>query len=259
MASEGHSSISFSIITPVLNAAGTIERTLESISAQKVACEHIVLDAGSTDGTLDILQAAADRIAYLRSAPDNGIAAAFNEGIEVATGDYLLFLNADDYLLDGALELVSEKITRASVLPDVVFGDVMILDEDGTFFAERASLEPMADYMSLYHPSMYFRRTLFDELGQYDPHYDVAMDSEFVHRALAAGCEFLRVDAQLAVMARGGLSDTLHWRSLVQFRRSLLQHKRSGWLRSGYYLLRQYLVHRAVQVPMVKRWRLARR
>ena len=112
---------------------------------------------------------------------------------------------------------------------------------------------------SLYHPSMFFRRAALERIGPYDPAYSLAMDSELAHRALAEGCSFAHIDEPLAVMARGGLSDTQHWQSLRQYRRSLVQHELCGAWRSLYYLARQYLVHEALKVPAIKRWRLARR
>jgi glycosyltransferase involved in cell wall biosynthesis len=259
MAPADSNDVYFSIITPVRNAAATVQRTIDSVQRQSVDCEHLVLDAGSTDGTLELLRPFIDRFAYFRSHPDDGIAAAFNEGIEHARGRYLIFLNADDYLLPDALASVRRFVEASTAAPDIVYGDAMILDAAGHTFLERARLEALPAYMSLYHPSMYFRREALHGLGGYDGRYSLAMDSELTHRALAAGCTFAHLPEPLAVMSRGGLSDRHHWRSLNQYRRSVRQHRMCGWLPSAWYLLRQAAVHEALKLPSIKRWRLSRR
>ncbi len=259
MAPVDSNDVYFSIITPVRNAAATVQRTLDSVQSQSASREHLVLDAGSTDGTLELLEERRDQFAYFRSQPDDGIAAAFNEGIENASGRYLVFLNADDYLLPSTLETVRRFIEGCAAAPDIVYGNAMILDARGETFHEAARLEALPAYMSLYHPSMYFRREALLTLGGYDARYSLAMDSELTHRALASGCTFAHLPETLAVMARGGLSDRQHWRSLYQYRRSVRQHELCGRLRSFYYLLRQAAVHEALKFPPVKRWRLSRR
>ncbi len=260
MTSENRNEILFSIITPVFNAVDTVARTVESVADQGVSLEHLVLDGGSTDGTKEVLERYQSRFAYFRSAPDAGIAAAFNEGIQHARGRYLLFLNADDALVPRALCAVADLLEGScDSRPDIVFGNVLILGADGAQFEERARLEPLRDYMSLYHPALFFHRSVFDRIGCYDERYSLAMDSELVHRALAAGCTFAAVDRVLAVMSRGGLSDRLHWRSLREYQRSVVVHGLSSRARSFCYLVRQYLVHEALKVPLVRRWRLARR
>ncbi len=258
MASVSDRGVSFSIVTPVLNAVHTIERTLESVAAQALPAEHIVLDAGSCDGTVAVLEAWSDRLAFWRSAADGGIAAAFNEGIGRATGDFVCFLNADDFLLSDALDIVHAAVVRCPAA-DIIYGDAEILDLNGNRFVERSDLGRLPQCMSLYHPSLFFRRELFDRIGAYDERFDLAMDSELVHRALASGAGFEAVHAPLAVMSRGGLSDRHHWRSLRQYRQSLRMHGLQGGARSAYHMLRQFCVHEALKFGWVKRWRLNRR
>ena len=170
----------------------------------------------------------------------------------------MLFLNADDYLLPGALERVRHALDEGADA-DIVYGDIQVIDRDGHAFVERADHTLLHRYMSLHHPAMLFRRELLSALGGYDEAYRLAMDSELVHRAIAQGASLQRVDEVVAAMARGGLSDRYHLESLWEYRRSAVRHGLSGRLSSLAYFVRQTLVHVALQVPGVRDWRLARR
>ena len=104
--------LKISIITVSYNAAATIERTILSVIRQTYPhMEYIVIDGGSTDGTVDIIRKYEDQIAYWVSEPDQGIYDAMNKGIRRATGDYIYFLGADDWLRDDqVMQEVSEFI-----------------------------------------------------------------------------------------------------------------------------------------------------
>src|SRR4051794_1648619 len=104
--------VSFSIVTPCLNAEATIADTLASVRAQRYdALEHVVVDGGSTDGTLDILRAAEGPVLFI-SEPDRGLSDAMNKGITLARNDVVGWLNADDVYLRGALERVAAAFAR---------------------------------------------------------------------------------------------------------------------------------------------------
>ncbi|MEP7285430.1 MAG: glycosyltransferase [Chloroflexota bacterium] len=124
-----------SIITPVYNGAYTIRRTIESIREQDYPrIEHIVMDAGSTDGTLDILRSYADRLTWF-SEPDKGQSDALNTGFARATGSYLTWLNADDVLRPGGISRCLQVFTEN---PDValVFGRLDWIDRDGNYLKD---------------------------------------------------------------------------------------------------------------------------
>jgi glycosyltransferase involved in cell wall biosynthesis len=180
-----------SIITVVLNAADTIEDTLRSVAAQRYpTIEHIVVDGGSTDGTLAIIERHRGRIATLIVEPDRGIYDAMNKGIAVATGDIIGTLNADDIYAD---EQVLEKIARVFTDPaigachaDLVYVERTDLDKivrywqscpyaDGLF--ERGWLPA--------HPTFFARREVYRRYGGFDLSYRFQADFELTMRLLA--------------------------------------------------------------------------
>src|SRR3984957_20720579 len=120
-----------SIVTVSLNAAATIEDAIASVSMQQANCfcvEHICVDGGSTDGSREIINRWATRVSHLRTIfePDRGIFDAMNKGLRAARGEYVLFLNADDFLVaDNTLAMVMEGLTPGSRQnPDLVVGSV---------------------------------------------------------------------------------------------------------------------------------------
>jgi glycosyltransferase involved in cell wall biosynthesis len=178
-------SAGFSIITPSLNTAATIEEALASVRSQGAAnVEHLVVDGGSTDGTLEIL-ARASGVRWI-SEPDRGLSDAMNKGIRLARGDVIGWLNADDIYLPHALERVS---TAFGTRPDArwLTGRCMIIDAHGAEIRR-----PITAYKSqllrhygfglhLTHnfvssPSTFVRRRAFDDVGLLDERFRYSMD-----------------------------------------------------------------------------------
>src|SRR4051812_49832637 len=119
--------VSFSIVTPCLNSEATIAQTLRSVRTQDVeGLEHVIIDGGSTDGTLDILRAADGPVMFI-SEPDNGLSEAVNKGIRMARNDVIGWLNADDVYLSGALRRVQEGF-EAPPPPPVAAGGCPVID-----------------------------------------------------------------------------------------------------------------------------------
>ena len=141
-----------SIVTVSYNAVLTIEQTILSVINQTYPnVEYIIIDGGSTDGTVDIIKKYEDKIAYWVSEPDKGIYDAMNKGGLKATGDFIQFLNAGDWFEN---EYVIEKIFKDWYKRvDVIYGDMIIRRSDGVYYAKAQDLSHFENDFPLFHPS----------------------------------------------------------------------------------------------------------
>ena len=134
----------FSIITVTYNAGKVLEDTIQSVITQTYKnVEYIIVDGKSTDGTMDIVNRYREHIHTIVSEPDKGLYDAMNKGINLATGDYLCFLNAGDELHeDDTLQLIVHSLNGEKELPDVIYGETAIVDEEGHFLRMRRLSTP---------------------------------------------------------------------------------------------------------------------
>jgi glycosyltransferase involved in cell wall biosynthesis len=185
--SDGGESM-LSVITPSLNSARYLGETLDSVSALTVPHEHVVVDGGSTDGTIELLEGRDDPALVWSSGPDGGQTQAVNLGFDRARGDLLAWLNADDAYVpenvDAAIGLLREDPDL-----DAVFGFMEIVDESGAA-RRRYRCGPFSWRRYLYFgeylptPTLIFRRSLVDREGGLDEGYADAADYDFYLRIL---------------------------------------------------------------------------
>ncbi len=173
------------VITPVFNAAGTLPETLASVREQDYpGLEHVVVDGGSTDGTVDILRET-DGVRWI-SEPDRGLAHALNKGIALANGDVIGELNADDVYEPGALRAVGEAFAAR---PDAMWltGYCRIIDGEGreirravtrykNALLRRYSLGLYLTHNFVSAPATFFRRATLEEAGGFDERYRISVD-----------------------------------------------------------------------------------
>jgi glycosyltransferase involved in cell wall biosynthesis len=169
----------FSIVTCTWNSAATLADTLASVQRQTCRdVEHIFVDGGSTDATLDMIAAYPGRKRVLREVK-GGISRAMNQGIEAASGDFVAHLHSDDYYAgDDVLASVAERFASEGV--DWVFGTIQVL-KDGQLvppypmrpFSYRAFA---AGHASVPHPAVFIRRSAFGRVGMFDEGLKYAMD-----------------------------------------------------------------------------------
>lgn len=175
-----------SIITIVRNGRQFIEQTIKSVLKQSYEnIEYIVIDGGSTDGTIDVIKSYEPRITKWVSEKDGGIADAFNKGLSHATGDYVLFLNSDDALANsGVLAKVAQIIKNN--FPILIYGDCDVLDRDSGKVLYRASIQlshkGLKRGQMLPQPSLFTHRSYFEKYGVFDGHFKIAMDYEWLLR-----------------------------------------------------------------------------
>lgn len=243
-----------SIITPVLNAGETLERTIQSVAPQKTCeIEYIVVDGGSTDASCEIIDRHDDVIDKRISESDRGIAHAMNKGIALASGAFIGLLNADDVYQVGALQKILAMIDKHPGV-DVFYGDVAYYDPtNGDTFVRHSNLADIAKFMSLFHPAMFVRREAYQNTGGYEEDYKLAMDSEWVHRAVAQGLQFEHVPAVLATMSLGGVSHVNHRAALSEFMNSAVGHGLISPVRARAYWSRQVILHMLLKSSRLRR------
>lgn len=193
-----------SLVTPTLNQGQFLERTLRSVRAQSYPdIEHIVVDGGSTDGSLDILRRNGDagNIRWI-SEPDRGMYDAVNKGLALATGEVLAYLNSDDAYLPWAIE-AAMKVFDSRPDVDIVFGDgVKVEEETGV---QRLRLFPpfdrvsLANYESIMQPAVFWRRRLLDRVGGFDAQLRYVADLDYWLRAAAAGATIEHLAEVIAI------------------------------------------------------------
>lgn len=173
--------------------------------------EYIIIDGGSTDGTVEIIRKYESRLAYWHSKPDCGLAHAFNLGLTQAHGDWILYLNADDYFVNG--EAVASMVPHlvAHQDADVVFGQVALIPRNDTnpslpaVYGEPWRWKKFRLICNLPHQAAFTRRDFFDRVGRFDEKWRFAMDYEHYLRG-GPNLSAWFVPQTVSVMRAGGLS-----------------------------------------------------
>ena len=201
------------LIIAVYNAASTIARCLDSIAAQICQSrELIVIDGGSTDGTVAILQRNADRFSFWISERDSGVYSAWNKGLAHARGEWIGFIGADDYLWSpDALERLLCEGDRVFPRIRVIYGRVGFVSSSGelieTFGQPWEEIRnKFRDSMALPHPAVLCHRSLFAEHGYFDESFRISGDYEWLLRELNTGDAQFVDGAFVVGMQTGGLS-----------------------------------------------------
>jgi glycosyltransferase involved in cell wall biosynthesis len=192
-----------SVVTISFNQAKFVEDAIRSVLSQSYPDrEYIVVDAGSTDGSREIINKYRSDIDQVIFEPDQGPADGLNKGFQRASGQILGFINSDDYLLPNALEQVAAAFSRRPGI-DVLSGHSFIVDRDGRqinqFYSRRFSLRRFAYGAStLAQQSTFFRAAAFARAGGFNIENRIAWDGELWVDLAQSGAKFGRIDAFLA-------------------------------------------------------------
>ena len=202
-----------SVITVVRNGEKYIRQAIESVLAQDFpSIEYIIIDGASTDGTQAIIAEYRERLAHYVSEPDVGIADAWNKGIRAARGEYIAFLNADDYYQPS---FIRRSIVATNGSPDVIiYGSTLVVDEadklNQSVVNRQFDLSRIIYGFGFRHPSCLTHRKIFDVVGLFNVEVRIACDADFLLRCVKADVSFQRSKG-VVVMRRGGVSDR-QWR-----------------------------------------------
>lgn len=192
----------FSVVIPSLNQCRYLEQAIASVLSQASPVELIVMDGGSTDGSVAVLERYAPSLKYWVSAPDEGASAALNLGFQHATGEILAVLNADDYYLPGALAQVQQAFADFPGA-DVISGHGYFAASNGELgvpaYSDRWSVTRFKyGACVLLQPATFFRRTAFDRAGGFRQSGSVCWDMELWADMAARGATFHSLDRFLA-------------------------------------------------------------
>lgn len=201
---------SISIILATFNSGKLLLHALESIWAQREPLvEILVIDGGSSDGTVPLLKTVNNRIDYWISEPDRGIYDAWNKGVAAARGEWIGFLGSDDELLPGAIRAYREGIRCSSPELEYLSSQIRRCSGRGRMriLGEPWEWSSFRRWMTVAHPGSLHHRSLFAEMGLFQPEYKSAGDYEFLLRAgsrLHAGY----LPRVTVAMRAGGISDS---------------------------------------------------
>lgn len=195
-----------SIITVCLNSNRTIEQTIQSVIGQKYDnCEYIVIDGGSTDGSLEILDHYKEYITTIISEPDNGIYDAMNKGIALATGDIIGILNSDDWYEPRILDKVRRCFQESDA--DVIYGRLNVFKENGeNETAKESAIEKIRYEMTIPHPTVFVKKDIYEKYGVFELEYKISADYELMLRFYTKGVKFVYLNDVITNFRRGGIS-----------------------------------------------------
>jgi len=206
--------LKISVITVVYNAVNTIEETILSVINQPYEnIEYIIIDAGSTDGTLDIIKKYEKNIFYWVSELDYGLYHAMNKGIEKATGDIIGMINADDYYFENIFPDVAKEFEGKDLEKYIFFGDMY---HDGEIIKGwRQNNVKIGAFGA--HPSMFCPKKVYDKIGTYKLWYKILADYDFMYRAYHVyNIKPIYLAKKTAFFRVGGLASSNIFRSFTE-------------------------------------------
>ncbi len=237
-----------SIITVSFNCKATIEHTIQSVLSQNYNnVEYIIIDGGSTDGTLDIINKYADKISTVVSEPDDGFYNGINKGLKKCTGDIVGLLNADDFYADK--DCITEIVnTFNKNNTDAVYADLKYVDAVNTDKVVR-NWKSMPYEQGLFlkgwmppHPTFYAKKSLFDKFGGYDESFKISADYElmlrFIHKQKI---KVTYLPKTLVMMRVGGVSNAGLTSRVTANQEDRLAWKKNGVKPSAFTLIRKPL------------------
>jgi len=220
-----------SIITASYNNISTIQDTIKSVLCQTYSCiEYIIIDGLSTDGTLDLILENENEFKSkldtfkLISEKDNGIADAWNKGLKLATGDFVFFLNSDDWIDKDTVENAVNLLNPNQL--EMVYGVCNRVNH------EKVSLGSYQKTFNKYKviwnfgfsfTTCFFTKKTYDKLGGFNTNYKIAIDSDFLLRCIQNGVKFKKSN-HLTYMRMGGVSTKFRMEAHKEYKKALINN-----------------------------------
>lgn len=204
-------SLKISVVTVTFNCDDFIEATIKSVICQTYSnIEYIIIDGGSTDRTIDIIEKYKNKIANFVSEPDNGMYDALNKGLALATGDLINFCNSDD--LFYAPNII-QKVVDSYIMEnfDCCYGHAVFIDSEENFLSDHYSLPFRKRYIItlgsfFMQPSFFWKRDIMLKSGLFDLNYKIASDRDFIGRILLNSKRVFRIPEKLVKFRKHGES-----------------------------------------------------
>lgn len=226
-----------SIITVCFNSEKFIEETINSVLSQDYEnLQYIIIDGGSNDKTMDIVQKYKSQISTIVSEPDKGISDAFNKGIRYAEGDLIGIVNSDDILLPNALKKLAEHYEQGKY--DIYRGNLIIWNsESGNKYKEIPSMSFSTTpvFISVAHESSFVTSEAYKKYGLYDINLHYTMDLDFFIRAYKKGAIFKQINEDFTMFRIGGATSTSMWKKQKDYIKMSKNNNASSLHAYSYY------------------------
>lgn len=194
-----------SIVTVVLNDRDLFAKTVDSVSSQDYSnLEHVIVDGGSSDGTVEFIKTLNSTQVKWVSEPDKGIYDAMNKGVLIADGDWVIFLNAGDCFVSSTV--VSEVFVEIGARQDLIYGDTYFISDGVEELVAAQDPEMLWQALNFNHNSLFAKREILSE-HPFTSEYKIVADSEFVIWAYQRGKSFFNTARPINNYERGGYSD----------------------------------------------------
>ncbi len=215
------------IITVNYNNLEGLQQTIESISSQTwQEFEHIIIDGGSTDGSVAYIESKSERFAYWVSEPDKGVYHAMNKGIAQASGDYLLFLNSGDHFFSAKVLEQNHQVIKDQV---IIYFNLQVVEGNQVFIKEYPELLSFSYFVkdTLPHPATFIAKVAFEKTNLYNEDFKILSDWKFfIDSICKLQVSYKKVNSTLSTFYIGGMSSNpANWSLKQSERQQVLKHE----------------------------------
>lgn len=236
------------VITPSFNQAEFLERTILSVLNQDYPnLEYIIVDGGSTDGSVEIIRKYEDKLAWWVSEKDQGQVHAINKGLERATGVWCAWQNSDDIYYPGALHKIAEYSNKYPEV-DLIIGNMNLIDENDDCFRELIYVKPsynsmLAEGMVLSNQAAFWRRDLSDKIGAINAEFHCGFDLEWFLRITERMKKGVHCGKVLgALRYHGATKGNIHRQVFLDEYKIILASREMALWKRYAYMLRRWLL-----------------